>query len=402
MVVVWTIALILILLVLFLFFVILDIWLGYRKLKRDSDIDLLHGRLSDVQLFSDGRRFFDALEKDITAAKDHVHISFFIFRVDEVGRAIVNLLNQKAQEGVEVRLLLDALGCMHLPKKTKKAFKDSGVQLAFSAKPFFPFFFYSLNRRNHRKLQIIDGKTAYFGGFNVGDEYLGRKADMGDWRDYHLRLIGKGVEDIQTQFLKDWRESTKEEVSGKRYFPKLEDGRHEMKLIGTDGYFLEDLFIDHLSRAKERIFIGSPYFIPTKRLMKTLTEQLARGVKVTLLLPAKKDHPCVKPASFNYFSSLLEGGAKIFHFYQGFYHAKVFIVDNVSCYMGTANFDKRSFNWNDEMNGFIYSENLIQEIEEMTERDLMRSEELSLTDLKERTILEKVKTKASALFSPLL
>jgi cardiolipin synthase A/B len=402
MVIIWTIALIVTIAVLFILFVILDIWLGFRKLKRDSDIGLSPGRLSDVQLFSDGRRFFDALDKDIEKATDHIHISFFIFRVDLIGTEIVDLLITKAQQGVEVRLLLDAIGCLRFPRKVKRKLRDGGVLLAFSAKPYFPFFFYSLNRRNHRKLQIIDGKVAYFGGFNVGDEYLGRKADMGDWRDYHIRVDGQGVYDLQAQFLKDWNESAKTNVDGDRYFPELKEGTHEMKLIGTDGYFLEDLFVDHLSRAQERIFIGSPYFIPTNRLMKTLIKQLERGVKVTLLLPSKKDHPCVRPASYAYFSPLLERGAQIFHFYQGFYHAKVFIVDHVSCYMGTANFDQRSFNWNDEMNGFIYSEKLIREIEEMTMKDLTRSEELTLNDLKKRPLYEKVKTKMSMLLSPLL
>ena len=287
-------------------------------------------------------------------------------------------------------------------KKSRRQLRAGGVSLAFSAKPFFPFFFYSLNRRNHRKLSIIDGKIAYFGGFNVGDEYLGRKADFGDWRDYHLRLEGTAVKDIQTRFLKDWNEATKENISGTNYFPELPDGRHEMKLIPTSAYFLEDLFIDHLMRAKERIFIGSPYFIPTKRLMNTLIQQLDSGVQVTLLIPTKKDHPFVRPASYTYFKPLLEHGAHIFHFYQGFYHAKVFIVDHVSCYMGTANFDRRSFNWNDEMNGFIYCHDLIEEIEAMTKKDLLRSVELTLEDLSRRPLREKVSTKLSTILSPFL
>ncbi|MGV3489663.1 MAG: cardiolipin synthase [Tuberibacillus sp.] len=402
MVIVWTIVLILAVAALLIFFVLLDIWLGHRKLKEKGDIGLSRTRMSDVIVFSDGRRFFDSLEKDILQAKRHIHIAFFIFRNDDIGKEICELLMKKAQSGVEVRLLLDALGAFTFSRKARKQLRKAGVSLAFSAKPYFPFFFYSLNRRNHRKLSIIDGNIAYFGGFNVGDEYLGRKADMGDWRDYHLRLVGTGVQDIQTCFLNDWHEATKEQLSKPEYFPELFDGRHKMKLIPTNAYFLEDLYIDHLLRAKERIFIGSPYFIPTKRLLNALIQLLDRGVQVTLLIPTKKDHPFVRPASYTYFRPLLDHGARIFHFYQGFYHAKVFIVDDVSCYMGTANFDRRSFDWNDEMNGFIYSKQLIEEIVAMTKKDLLRSVELTLDDLKHRPLHEKLSTKLSTILSPFL
>jgi cardiolipin synthase len=402
MIFVWTIVLVIAVVALFLAFVLLDIYLGQRRLKKETEIHLSPVRLSDVNLFSDGRRFFDSLEKDITHAKDHIHISFFIYKNDQIGKEFCTLLINMAQKGVRVRLLLDALCVLTFPRKARKALADAGVSLAFSAKPYFPFFFYSLNRRNHRKLAIIDGKIAYVGGFNVGDEYLGRKADMGDWRDYHLRLEGGAVSDIQRQFLKDWETSTHEKVTGAAYYPDLPKGRYEMKLIGTNAYFLENLFIDHLERAKKRIFIGSPYFIPSKKLLNILIQKLDRGVEVTLLIPAKKDHPFVHPASYAYLRPLLEHGARVFHFYEGFYHAKVFLVDDESCYMGTANFDLRSFNWNDEMNVFIYSKPLIDEIEILTQKDLLKSMELTLDDVRRRPFIEKMKTRLSVVLSPFL
>lgn len=398
----WTIALVIAVIIIIAVFAGLDIWLGFQKFKRRKQPPTPPVRKSDVQLFGDGRRFFNALKEDMEKATHHIHLSFYIFRADQIGEEIIRDLINKVKDGVKVRLLLDAVGCAILSRKARKQLHEGGVELAFSAKPFFPYFFYSLNRRNHRKIAVIDGLTGYFGGFNVGDEYLGRKADKGDWRDYHLRLTGEGVKDLQKQFLRDWHDATSKKIDDPDYYPDLTPGAHSLKLFATNADHLETSFIDHLSKAKKRVFIGTPYFVPSRRLEQTLHRLLDEGVALTLLLPMKKDHPFVKPVSYVYFKPLLEKGARVFHYYHGFYHAKVFIVDDDVCYIGTANFDMRSLIWNDEMNGYIYDQALIKEIEAITAKDLKHAIEITLKDINRRPIGEKSKSALSQPLAPLL
>ncbi|TCP23016.1 cardiolipin synthase [Scopulibacillus darangshiensis] len=382
---------------------LLDLYFGYKTKHQSIPVFEPKTGRSDMECFMDGRPFFKALKEDIQQAKNHVHILFFIFRDDQLGKAFLKLLKEKAQSGVTVRLLVDAVGSRELPKKEIQKLEAAGVHFAWTAKPSFPFYFYHLNRRNHRKITVIDGTIGYFGGYNVGDEYLGKKAELGVWRDYHLRLIGENVHTLQEQFLNDWKRATKENIQQDGLFPSATTGSFDMTLVSTNGKHLEQPFIDHINKANKTLIIGSPYFIPSERLQEALLNRLDAGVKITILLPMKKDHPLVKPASYKYLKPLLEKGCRLFHFYEGFYHAKAFIIDDSSCYIGTANFDKRSLFWNDELSGFIEDPIFTQKVKEMVRLDLEnRSTEMTLKDLNNRSWFEKVKTPLSSMFSPLL
>lgn len=360
---------------------------------------------SNLKLFMDGRQFFDALEQEILLAEHHIHVSFYIFRYDELGKTLIGFLKEKAKEGIQVRLLLDALGSRGISKKLRMELSIAGIEVLLSHRPSQWRPIQSLNNRNHRKIAVIDGKIGFFGGYNVGNEYIGRKSKMGHWRDYHVLVKGENVQDLQTCFLADWEHAANESLNTETsdFYPLLEPGQSVVKMIATpDAAELEKLYINHFEEAKERLFIGSPYFNPSKRVMETLLKLLKNGVSITILLPAKKDHPLVKPVSYKYFKPLLENGAQIFHYYLGFYHAKVFIVDHSSCYLGTSNFDRRSFFLNYEMNSFIYDEVFIREIEIKTKRDLLNAMEVTLDDLYKRSWLEKTKTVLSQPFAPLL
>ncbi|WP_229672230.1 cardiolipin synthase [Pullulanibacillus camelliae] len=398
----WTIIVVLIVIILIIIAALVDLITGFKKDVGKYSAPKPAPSQTTVTLFSDGHRFIDALKRDMSQAKQHIHLAFFIFRYDQIGQELVDTLLSYARKGVKIRLLLDYLGSRGFPKKIQNKLSEAGIELGFTAKPTFPFTVYSLNRRNHHKTVVIDGKIGYFGGFNIGDEYLGIKSDMGDWRDYHLRLEGEGVKELQKQFLYNWQITRQQALDGDEFFPALPQGKSNMSFVPTAGKGLEALFIEHLSKAKKRLFIGTPYFIPTKRMQNVLIGLLKRNVEVTLLLPLKRDHPFVRPASFHFLGQLLNCGAKVYHFYQGFYHAKVFIVDDSSCYLGTANFDQRSFFWNDEMNAFIYDQELIAEVEKMTIEDLRRSTPFTIDDLKKRSAYEKLKTTLSLPMSPLL
>jgi cardiolipin synthase len=356
-------------------------------------------RLSDISFFINGTHLFSDYFAEIRQAKHHIHILFYIIKDDETSQPFFQLLKQKAKEGVRVRLLVDWVGSFSLPKALIRSLKASGIEFAYTRKPRFPFFFYRLNRRNHRKITVIDGKIGYIGGFNIGKEYVGKDPNFGEWRDYHLKITGEGVYDLQTQFLRDWEEATKTAIAKGEYFPPLQAGTITHQLIATNGHGLEKHFIDVIGRAKKEIIIGSPYFIPSRSVMNALLDALRRGVDVTVLVPLKADHLFVKEAAYPYFYRLLKAGARIYRFYQGFYHAKTMVVDAEWCDIGTANFDKRSLFLNCEINCYIYDRNFVHKVKKAIKHDLARSEALTLDFWKKRTLWDRGKESISTLLS---
>ncbi len=392
-------------LLLFLIILGISLFIHQSKLANPRPTEPLPPkRRSSLSLFLDGRQFFDTLEKHIHNATHHIHLSFYIFRNDELGSTLLGYLKEKAKAGVQVRLLLDAIGSHSFPKTLQMSLATVGVEVLFSNQPSFRHPIASINRRNHRKLGIIDGKVGFYGGYNVGNEYIGMDSEMGHWRDYHVQIEGESVRDLQDCFLRDWEKATGPLKSDRTlFYPVVEPGKSLVQMVPTpETASLEDVFISHLQKAHQHIFIGTPYLNPSERLMKTLLDRLDKGVSLTILLPIKKDHPMVKPLSYHFLEPLLKKGAKIFHYYLGFYHAKVFIVDGESCFVGTANFDKRSLFLNEEFNSFIYDKALIEQIHEKTQRDLLYSVEVTLNDLRARNWLDKSKTALSYPFAPLI
>lgn len=355
-------------------------------------------------LFTDGGDLFKNLFKDISNAKHHVHILFYIVKNDHVSLEFLDLLKKKAKEGVTVRLLLDRIGSYRISRKIIHSLKKSGIHVSFCNKPKFPFLFYSLNYRNHRKITVIDGTIGYFGGFNIGREYLGQDPYLGYWQDYHLKLVGDGVQDLQTEFLWDWKRATGEDLLKKKiYFPELSKGALPMRFLPTDGAHLKEFLVHLLNNAKTEILIGTPYFIPGKEILQVLVAALKRGVRVTILVPYKADHVLVREAAFPYFRQLLKAGGRIYRYTNGFYHGKIILIDNEYCDFGTANFDKRSLFINDELNCIIRDPIFIKKIRrELVNDILLRSEQLTLAEYKKRPFWHRGKEIVSSLISDLL
>ncbi|QOR66548.1 cardiolipin synthase [Cytobacillus suaedae] len=387
---------------------ILFLWLRIDyKLGRKNHLSIVNKRefptrKSNIKLFTEGNSLFTDLFNEIENAKEHIHILFYIVKDDDISREFLTRLKKKAQEGVEVRLLVDWVG-NKISKDMKGKLKKSGVQVFQCHIPKFPYLFYSLNARNHRKVSIIDGKVGYLGGYNVGKEYLGNDPKFGFWRDYHLKIEGEGVQDLQKQFLYDWKDTTNIDlIHHPEYFPPSIEGQSLMKLVPTDGAYLQSHFLDLLNSAKKEIKIGSPYFIPGSKLSNALLYALKRGVKVTILLPKKADHLFVKEAAYPYFQPLLNAGARIYMYEKGFYHAKVFIIDDVICDIGTANFDKRSLYLNHEINCYIYDKTVIQDVKGQFNEELAFSTELTIERYENRSIFHKWKESFSTLISAFL
>lgn len=385
------------------------------KIKIFIDMILMHQTHSyalfsqdnSINIFTTGKEKFDSLLKDIQNAKTSIHIMYFIFQKDSLGEEIIHALTKKAKEGVEVRLLLDAMGSKDITLKVLHEYIKSGGKFA----SFFPsklkLFNLKLNYRNHRKLVIIDGKIGYIGGQNVGTEYLGKKK-MGFWRDTHIRITGSAVYDMQTRFILDWRSASKEDLditlgyySEPEYLGKCgiqivssgPDSIHEQIKMG---------YLKMISSAKKSIFIQTPYFVPDHSIQEALKVACLSGIDVRIMIPCKPDHIFVYWATYSYISELLKVGAKIYIYNNGFLHAKTICVDSMVASIGTANFDIRSFRLNFEVNAFIYDIETVSNLETIFINDMEQSTNLTTNLYMKRSLLIRFKESISRLLSNLL
>jgi len=382
---------------------IIDFRLGERAQRKKTKRKNFPIRNSDFTLFTDGTELFPSLFDTVKQATSHVHILFYTIKTDSISKEFLDLLKTKANEGVEVRLMLDWLGSIKIRKKIRKKLKNAGVQFAFCQLPSFPYLFYSLQERNHRKIAIIDGKIGFMGGFNIGKDYVHTNFKLSPWRDYHIKMTGEGVDDLQREFLIDWKNAFGVNLlQDPIYFPKQEKGPARHQVIPTQGVYLEEILCDLIRNCKTSLVIGTPYFIPSNRVMQELLAAIDRNVKITILLPNKADHPFVKEASFRYLRILLKNGVKVFQYMNGFFHGKLIIADETIAVIGSANFDKRSFFLNHELNCCIYDFSLIKEIEDMIQIDINESKELLLKDLTNQSIGTFIKECVARPLSPFL
>lgn len=379
----------------------LDFKLGMKKQKSEARQRPQLYRYAECELFSNGHDLFVDMLKKIENATDHIHVLFYIIKNDQISKKFIDLLKSKAKQGITVRLLVDRIGS-DLSGKAVKELTAAGVLFAYSHTPKLPYLFFTLNRRNHRKITVIDGKIGYVGGFNVGDEYLGRDPKFGPWRDFHLRMDGDGVQDLQEQFLQDWEVGANESIKKDSYYPALRKGSIELKILPTDGVYLEDTFLRLIQEANETITLGTPYYIPGDSLQAELMNAAKRGVAVRIIVPKKPDHPLVKEAAFPYFTPLIKSGCRIYRYYRGFYHTKAIIIDGKICDIGTANFDKRSLHIDHEINCIISNEAFVKEALAEMEYDISISEELTLEQLNNRSMYHRGKEKFSTWVSGLL
>ncbi|MBS4200733.1 cardiolipin synthase [Bacillus sp. FJAT-49732] len=373
-----------ILLAIFLFAVwcYADFHLGYYLHKKQWKKRSYPCRKGHLQLITNGPELFETYFQDLKDAKSSIHILFYIVKNDPFSQTFWDVLMDKAREGVKVQLLLDWLGSRHVRKKWIKTARSCGIDIAFCHTPRWPFLIFTLQQRNHRKITIIDDCIGYLGGYNIGKEYIDLDPKLSPWRDYHMRMSGEGISDLQDEFMVDWVRATK--MSEPEYESKKvinEDWQMLHRFYPSEGIAVEYHLLKLIDGAKKSIMIGTPYFIPTEAIMKSIETALKRGVSITVLVPDTADHPIVKEASFPYLRRLLSGGGQAYQFEKGFFHAKVMIVDGDICDIGTANFDRRSMLLNHEINCYIYDKTFITEVEHALYDDISHSHKMSLEKL---------------------
>lgn len=364
---------------------------------------------NDVLLLTDGVEKFDTLVHDILAAKEHIHVQYYIFKMDTVGSRLYAALLQKAREGVEVRVIYDDLGSRKLTKKDFHELIAAGGEVEAFFSSYFKLLNPRINFRNHRKLVIIDGRIGYIGGFNVGDEYISL-GKAGYWRDTHLRIEGHSVYSMQAHFLFDWHQARNESFTAhneEKYFPKFNmDATTPVQVVSsgpdTDFESIKDSYIRMILSAKKYVYIESPYFVPDEAFFSALTIASASGVDVRVITPAVPDHPFIYGANSAYGGSLLEHGGRVFRYEKGFLHAKMMVVDDELVTIGTTNIDVRSFSLNFEINAIIFDADFAILCRQAFEQDEAASFELTRERYDARPLWTKVREAVSRLLSPIL
>lgn len=365
---------------------------------------------NDVKLLLNGETTFPEILQSLRQAKDHIHVEYYIYEDDAIGNEIKDILIQKAKEGVKVRFIYDDFGSRSIRKKLVPELIRGGVE----AWPFYRVIFIALanrlNYRNHRKIIVIDGCTAFTGGINISDKYRNNADPALYWRDTHLRIDGPGAYYLQYIFLCDWNFCADEAIlPDRRYFPAANGGPSSNAIVqiaasgpdsGLPGILFSLLQAIHL--AKKEILITTPYFIPGDSLQDALIVAALSGVRVCLLVPGISDSRFVNLASSSYFEDLLSVGVEIYRYQKGFIHAKTIVTDGSLSAVGSANMDQRSFELNFEVNAFIYDTAFSRQLRDTFYADLQDAVRLEPERWQNRPVWRKLVEKIARLVSPLL
>lgn len=359
---------------------------------------------NNIDLYTDGNAKFDDFKEDLRNAKRFIHVEYYIIRKDALGNEIMDILTEKAREGVEVRLLVDAIG-FNTGVKEKKRFKEAGGRLCMFHSMATCMLSPKKNNRNHRKLAVIDGEIGYIGGFNIGVEYLG-KGEFGHWRDSAVRIKGSAVNALCVRFGLDWKYASRENIlAERRYYPECDfEGDIPVQIVSggpdmetTNGIAFQ--YMQMINQANESILIHTPYFGPGDAFIMALRAAAMRGVDVRIIIPDIGDHPFVYWANRKYASMVMEDGVKVYEYHDGFVHSKTMVVDGHWCSVGSANFDDRSMRLNFEANAMVYSDEIGKEMIDAFEEDLGRCTEYTMEMFSDRTLIQRMRTNISWLVS---
>ena len=378
-----------------------------RLLHSASGADLtVRNRL---EVLVNGEAAFGALKRELAAAKNYIDMEYFIIHDDQIGREVRDVMAAAARRGVRVRVLCDAVGSWGLGAGFFKPLTDAGAECHQFMPVAFPLFRRQMNYRNHRKITVIDGRTAFTGGLNLGDEYLGR-GPLGFWRDTHVMVRGEAAAELHKIFLHDWCVRTGQDFDKvcelepehpRREFTKLPILPMQVVASGIDNVWhtIAQGYNSMISRARERVWITSPYLAPGAAIMTSLASAALAGVDVRILMPSQKDHFLVFWGSRGNIEPLLRAGVRVFMYQKGFVHAKTVVADGDICSVGTCNMDVRSLEINFENQLFIYDANLNAEFAAQFEADMKDAEEIKLEKWEKRPLRHKLLESFGRLYS---
>ena len=361
-------------------------------------------RGNDLELLIDGDVTFERIFEAIREAEHYLCVNFFIVKNDTLGTKFQNALIERAKAGVKVFFLFDEIGSYKLPRRYLRAMKDAGIECNSFGINRFWWSRLQVNFRNHRKIVISDGKTAFVGGLNVGDEYLGRDQRYGGWRDTHLKMRGPVVQAVQTVFLEDWFWASNN--IPELHWETLPEPADQIAAIiptgpadSVDSWQL--LVAEAANTSRKKLWIASPYFVPDEGVLTALQVAAIRGVDVRILIPERADQLLVWLSAFSYYEQSIPFGVKLFCYQQGFLHQKVMLIDDRLAAVGTANLDNRSFRLNFEITAFSTDRKFVGEVDAMLVKDFSRAREATVEDITGKPLYFRVACRAARLFAPI-
>ena len=363
---------------------------------------------NEVKTYISGEKKFHDLIKDIRSAKSFIHIEYYIFRFDDLGKAIIDELKSKVDEDVEVRLLVDGMGSKNLKQKEIRYIKSLGIKFSIFFPGAFPRINTRINYRNHRKIVVIDGEIGYVGGFNVGNEYVNRGHQFKFWRDTHLKVKGQAVNELNKRFILDWDYASNENFDNIiKYFPKPKEyGRVGMQIVSSGPDHMDEYikiaYMKIINNARKYVYIQTPYLVPDEPILEALRISALSGVDVRIIVPDKPDHFFMEWVLSANIANLIDYGVKIYRYNNGFIHSKTIVSDDIVSSIGTANMDNRSFRLNFEVNAFIYNENVAKEQEAIFLNDQEKSKLVIKEEYDKRSKSLKIKESLIRLLAPIL
>ena len=335
---------------------------------------------NSVKLLMSGKAKFADMFETIRQAKSSVHLEYFNFRNDSIASLLFDLLKEKRQEGVEIRAMLDGFGNdsnnQPLKKHHLKKLRADSINIV----EFDPIRFPWVNHiwpRDHRKIVVIDGKTAYTGGMNVADYYIVGTEQVGEWRDMHCRIEGSAVNDLQEIFARIWKKATNEAVTDPKYYHPEPSGNKMVGIVNreprTTNKIMRQFYVHAIDDAQDSIKLINPYFTLIPCIKKALKRAIKRGIKVEIMVSAKSDIPLTPDVVFRNAHKMMELGANVWLYQPGFHHSKIMMVDGRFCTVGSTNLDARSLRFDYEENALIVNRETTKELDDMFDRDKQKS-----------------------------
>ena len=362
-----------------------------------------------VDIFTDGYEFICSLLYNIGKAQHHIHLDTYIFEDDALGYLVADALIDKAEQGVEIRVIYDDVGCWKVKDAFFERMRDTGIDVHAFMPVRFPAFTSKVNYRNHRKLCVIDGKVGFIGGMNIAKRYV-KGTGKQPWRDTHLRIQGGGVYALQRAFLIDWYFVDRTLITNRVYYPPVDIHINNSCLVQVvtsspiapwpdimQGY------VRILLQAQKYVYMESPYFLPTEPVLFAMRTAALAGVDIRLMIPRKADAKLVEWASRSYVMEAIEAGVKVYLYMGGFNHSKLLVSDDNLCTVGSTNIDFRSFENNFEANAFFYDEEMAQRIKAIYLKD--ESQSILVDDVSyfvKRPFMKRLFESIVRLLSPLL
>lgn len=364
-----------------------------------------------ITVITNGMEMHKSMLDDIKSSQSTINMMYFIIKNDSIGKEVIDALTERAKAGVEVRLMVDAIGGRQMLDYFIQDLKKAGGKVSFFFPPRFKYLKFvnmKLNYRNHRKILVIDGVVGYIGGYNIGKEYVGLKKKFGFWRDTHLRVSGSAVQDLNARFIMDWRFASKEKlvVSEAYYSAVKKEGKTGIQIVssGPDSSReeIKRSYMKMVTSATKKVYLQTPYFVPDESLLESIKMAATSGVDVKIMIPCMPDHMFVYWGTYSFVGELINSGVKVYVYDNGFLHAKTLVVDGAVASIGSANFDRRSFKLNFEANAFIYDGEEAKKIEKIFEEDMEFCFQLTKELYDKRSIMIKFKEAIARLLSDIL